>query len=99
MTTRRIHTAEFKRDAVQLARTSGNLSGTARDLGISVSLLRKWRNAQQTNGETAFPGQGRQALSPEQQEIQQLRKENEILRQEREILKKATAFFVKETTR
>ena len=99
MTTRRIHTAEFKRDAVQLARTSGNLSGTARDLGISVSLLRKWRNAQQTNGEIAFPGQGRQALSPEQHEIQRLRKENEILRQEREILKKAAAFFAKETTR
>ena len=99
MTTRRIHSAEFKRDAVQLAQTSGNLSGTARDLGISVSLLRKWRNAQQTNGEIAFPGQGRQALSPEQQEIQRLRKENEILRQEREILKKATAFFAKETLR
>lgn len=99
MTTRRIHSAEFKRDAVQLARTSGNLSGTARDLGISVSLLRKWRNAQQTNGEIAFPGQGRQALSPEQHEIQRLRKENEILRQEREILKKAAAFFAKETTR
>lgn len=32
MMNRRIHTAEFKRDAVQLARTSGNLSGTARDL-------------------------------------------------------------------
>ena len=112
MTTRRIHSAEFKRDAVQLARTSGNLFGTARDLGISVSLLRKWWNAQQTHGESAFPGQGRQALSPEQQEIQRLRKENEILRQEREILKKATAclgqnstrmglarFFAKETTR
>lgn len=99
MTTRRIHTAEFKRDAMQLARTSGNLSGTARDLGIRVSLLRKWRDAQQTNGATAFPGQGRQALSPEQQEIQRLRKENEILRQEREILKKATAFFAKETLR
>ena len=90
MTTRRIHSAEFKRDAVQLARTSGNLSGTARDLGISVSLLRKWRNAQQTNGEAAFPGRGRQILSPEQQEIQRLRKENEILRQEREILEHLT---------
>lgn len=33
MTHRRIHSAEFKRDAVQLARTSGNLSHTARELG------------------------------------------------------------------
>ncbi|WP_162485369.1 IS3-like element ISDds1 family transposase [Deinococcus deserti] len=88
MTDRRIHTAEFKRDAVQLARTSGNLSGTARDLGINSSLLRKWMNAEQEKGELAFPGQGKQLLTPEQQEIQRLRKENEILRQEREIPKK-----------
>lgn len=99
MTNRRIHTAEFKRDAVQLARISGNLSGTARDLGINVSLLRKWMNTEQEKGESAFPGQGKQVLTPEQQEIQRLRKENEILRQEREILKKAAAFFAKETTR
>ena len=99
MTNRRTHSAEFKRDAVQLARTSGNLSGTARDLGINVSLLRKWMNAEQEKGERAFPGQGKQSLTLEQQEIQRLRKENEILRQEREILKKAAAFIAKETTR
>ncbi|GMA15373.1 transposase [Deinococcus metallilatus] len=78
---------------MQLARTSGNLSGTARDLGINVSLLRKWMNAEQEKGEAAFPGQGKQILTPEQQEIQRLRKENETLRQEREILKKAAAFL------
>lgn len=99
MISRRIRTAEFKRDAVQLARTSGNLSGTARDLGINASLLRKWMNAERENGESAFPGQGKQVLTPEQQEIQRLRKENEILRQECEILKKAGAFSAKETTR
>ncbi|ULH17605.1 IS3 family transposase (plasmid) [Deinococcus sp. KNUC1210] len=89
MTNRRMHSAEFKRDAIQLARTSGNLTGTARDLGINASLLRKWMNAEQAQGERAFPGQGKQSLTPEQQEIQRLRRENEILRQEREILKKA----------
>lgn len=99
MTNRRTHSAEFKRDAIQLARTSGNLSGTARDLGINVSLLRKWMNAEQEKGEGAFPGQGKQVLTAEQQELQRLRKENEILRQEREILKKAAAFFAKEITR
>ncbi|MBB5234157.1 transposase-like protein [Deinococcus budaensis] len=41
MTDRRTHSAEFKRDAVQLAQTSGNLSGTARDLGVNASLLRR----------------------------------------------------------
>lgn len=69
MTHCRIHTAEFKRDAVQLTRTSGNLSATARDLGINVTLLRKWMNAEEARGELAFLGQGKQVLTPEQQEI------------------------------
>jgi transposase len=99
MTHRRIHSAEFKRDAVQLARMSGNLSHTARELGLNASLLRKWLTTEQSQGEAAFPGQGKQHLTPEQQEIRRLRKENEILRQEREILKKAAAFFARETIR
>ena len=47
-------------------------------------------------GQAAFPGLGRSTLTPQEQEIQRLRKEVEILRQEREILKKAAAFFAKE---
>jgi transposase len=99
MTTRTVHTTEFKRDAVQLARTSGNISGTARDLGINVSLLRKWMTAEQEHGLAAFPGHGQQVLSVDQQEIRRLRKEIEILRQEREILKKATACLGQNGTR
>jgi len=91
MTIRRIHTTEFKRDAVQLARTSGNASDTARNLGIQVSILRKWMTAEQEDGQTAFSGHGQQVLSADQQELRRLRKEVEILRQEREILKKAAA--------
>ena len=83
---------------MQLARTSRNIFSTA-NLGINVSLLRKWMTAEQNNGQAAFPGQGQQVLSADQQELRRLRKEVEILRQEREILKKATAFFAKETTR
>ncbi len=63
MTHRRIHSAEFKRDAVQLARMSGNLSHTARELGLNASLLRKWLNTEQEQGEAAFPGQGKQNLT------------------------------------
>ena len=40
-------------------------------------------------------GQGR--LTPEKEELQKLRKENQRLRMERDILKKATAFFAKES--
>jgi transposase len=36
-------------------------------------------------------------LTPEQEEIRQLRAENKRLKMEKEILKKATVFFAKET--
>ena len=86
MTNRRTYTAEFKRDAVRLAQSTENITSTARDLGIGLSALRKWIKAALDAGEQAFPGQGRPALTTEQQELKRLRKENEILRQEREIL-------------
>ena len=81
MTTHRVHRPEFKQDAVRLARTSGNVSATARNLGIQVSLLRRRMKAEQDEGQVAFPGHGQQVLTAEQQEIRRLRKENEILRQ------------------
>ena len=45
MTKRKVYAVEFKQDAVQLARSSGNISQTARDLDVGVSLLRKWITA------------------------------------------------------
>ncbi|GAA4011802.1 hypothetical protein GCM10022631_24830 [Deinococcus rubellus] len=47
MTGRRVYFAEFKRDAVQLARTSRNLSSPTNDLDINVSLPRKWTKVKQ----------------------------------------------------
>ena len=41
-----------------------------------------------------FPGKGR--LSPEDEELRQLRRENNRLRRERDILKKAVATFSEE---
>ena len=87
MTTRKTYTAEFKRQAIELAaREDVGPSRAARDLGISPSVLYRWRLQAQKAGEAAFPGQGRTTLTPQEQEIQRLRKENEILCQEREIL-------------
>jgi transposase len=91
MTNRRTYIAEFKRDAVRLAQSTEHITSTARDLGIGISALRKWIKAAQDAGARAFPGQGRPALSTEQQEFKRLWKENEILCLEREILKKAAA--------
>jgi transposase len=86
-------TKEFKQEAVKLAETSKkSKTEIARDLGISDSALSKWCKEFGTLGEQAFPGKGHQTALEE--EIRQLKRENEILRQERDILKKAVRIFV-----
>jgi transposase len=86
------YTKEFKQEAVKLVETSNkSKSVIARDLGISDSALSKWCKEFVNDGDNAFPGKGHQ--SPLEEEIKQLKKENEILRQERDILKKAVRIF------
>lgn len=88
MTTRRTFTKEFKLDAVRLAMSSGNVTGTARDLGITSSALWRWKKQYEENQEQAFPGRG----NPRDAELAELKRENARLRQERDILKKAVGW-------
>ncbi|UQN10638.1 transposase [Deinococcus sp. QL22] len=98
MTPRRIFNTEYKREAVHLTQRPGmTVTQAARDLGIGISTLQRWLREASQQGDAAFPGVGRQHLTPEQEEIRRLRKEVEILREEREILKKVTAFFAKQS--
>ncbi len=86
------YTKEFKQEAVKLVETSSKTkSEIARDLGISDSALSKWCKEFANHGEEAFPGKGQQTSLEE--EVKQLKRENEILRQERDILKKAVRIF------
>ena len=86
------YTKEFKQEAVKLVETSNKTkSEIARDLGVSDSALSKWCKEFANQGEQAFPGKGHQTSIEE--EIKQLKRENEILRQERDILKKAVRIF------
>jgi transposase len=88
----RVFTQEFKREAVQLAETSGkSKTQIARDLGISDSALHAWRKQFAANGNQAFPGKGHQTELEE--ENRRLQRENDILKQEREVLKKAVRIF------
>ncbi len=92
MKTRRGYTREFKLEVLQLLETSGKTAdGLEKELGIGKGCVSRWRKEFGGNGDAAFPGQGR--LSPEQQRVRDLERENEILRQERDILKKAVAIF------
>jgi len=89
---RKQYTREFKLEAIQLLKTSGrSASQLERDLDIGRGSLWRWKREFAADGEEAFPGHGR--LTPEQDQLRQLERENEILRQERDILKKAIAIF------
>jgi len=85
-------TAEFKREAVELSRTSDKtVAQIARELGISPKLLYRWRSERAEMKEEAFPGQGnRPALEAENA---RLRREVARLEQEREILRNALGIF------
>ena len=92
MKKRKKYTAEFKREAIRLAETSGKrVSEIERDLGLWRGAISGWRRALKRKGEEAFPGQGR--LTETEERIRKLERENEILRQERDILKKAVTIF------
>lgn len=85
--TKRRFSDQFKRESVRLLRDSGKrITPIARELGISTSLLARWRrqvDAEEKNG-----------LTPDDvDELKRLRRENARLREEVEILGKATAFF------
>jgi len=88
----RTYTREFKQEVVQLVRSSDKSQAQiARDLGIADSTLHHWCKLFSEQGEQAFPGSGHQ--TPQEEELRQLRRENDLLRQERDILKKAIGIF------
>jgi transposase len=90
--TRRTYTREFKIEAVRLLETSGKSAPQLeRELGIGAGCVSRWKREFAEEGENAFPGRGR--LTPDQERIHQLERENEILCQERDILRKAVAIF------
>ena len=89
MTDRKTYSKEFKLEAVRLAETNGNLSQTARDLGIHQSMLGKWKRQFKDHGQQAFPGSGK----PKDEELAHLRKELKRLEEENAILKKAVGIF------
>jgi transposase len=83
----------FKKDAVRrlLARGSKSVSEIAKELGVSSSMLHRWRERfepELTGG--AQPSQG------EREEIERLRSELRDVKAENTLLKKVAALFAKE---
>jgi len=91
------YSEEYRRDAVALVRDGGvPLKTASRDLGVHPETLRGWVKRDRVDRGEGEPGV---VTSAEKAELQALRKRVVVLEQERDLLKKATAFFVKETTR
>lgn len=88
----RKYTLEFKQEAAKLVIEKGySQKEAAQELGISPKNMTRWIQELINSGKSRTI-----SLSPDQEEIKRLRKENERLRMERDILKKAAAFFANE---
>ena len=89
---RKRYSREFKWEAVRLLEERGeSICQVARELELNASQLSRWKRELEEDPEESFPGQGR--LKPRDEEVRQLRRENERLRQQLAILKKTVAIF------
>ena len=87
------HPAEFRRRAVELARTGDKpVAALAKDLGISESCLRNWM----AQADADDGGRADRLTTAEKEELTELRRRNRRLEMENEILKRAAAYFAKE---
>ncbi|MGI8664471.1 MAG: transposase [Jatrophihabitans sp.] len=84
--------AEFRRRAVELVRR-GEQPATqiAKDVGISVSCLRRWVSVDDVDS-----GRKEGLSSDERRELVELRRRMRVLEMENEILKRASAYFAGE---
>ena len=90
---------EFRRDAVELVRSSGrSLREVGKELGVNHETLRNWVNAAKRAG--FGPRDGAESISgDEREELRRLRKKVAELELEKEILRKAAQYFAKEMGR
>jgi len=91
------YTREFKLEAVRQTLESGKSTAQiARELGISMKRLYKWRDEVQKKKDKVFPGHGKSTEVYKDTELRRLQAENKKLKQERDILKKTLIFFAKD---
>ena len=87
--TRRTFDEEFKKRAVQLSYSEDRaVKGTAESLGISPTMLHRWRKTYTPDGDKTRMASQKEELNKLQRRIAELEEENDIL-------KKASAYFAK----
>ena len=91
----RTYSDEFKAEAVKkIADNNGNISATAKQLGIAMQTLSNWQN-KATQGKLVGTEQYDPQLMAVLEENKRLKRQLKVAEEEREILKKATAYFAK----
>lgn len=93
---RRSYDKSFKLMAVELHRSGKPAVAVAKELGIAAEMLRRWTREFSVHDTRSFPGNGKQDLTPEQKEIQALKKALQEAELENRILKKAVSIFSRE---
>jgi len=92
----RTYSTEFKAEAVKkIADNNGNISATAKQLGIAMQTLSNWHN-KANQGKLVGTKQYDPELMAILEENKRLKRDLKIAQEEREILKKATAYFANE---
>lgn len=93
----KIYTAEFKAEAIKaIEENNGNVTGTARQLGISMQTLANWHNKAKA-GTLVGTLQYSPDLVALLEENKKLKQQLKTAEMEREFLKKAAAYFAKES--
>lgn len=91
----RTYSDEFKAEAVKkIAENNGNISATAKQLGIAMQTLSNWQK-KANQGKLKGTEQYDPQLMAVMEENKHLKRQLKIAEEEREILKKATAYFAK----
>ena len=90
---RRTFTKEFRHEAASLVVTqSFSISEACRAMSVSETAIRRW--VQQLQGEHSGVPPKAQALTPDQQRIQELESQIKRLEREKSTLKKATVLLM-----
>jgi transposase len=91
----RMYTDDFKREALELLKSSGKgAKELERELGMTPGLLLKWRDRYQVvTSENQASKLGPSELEAAKREIQHLQRELRKVAEEREILKKVVNIF------
>ena len=93
----RTYSEEFKAEAVKkISDNNGNISTTAKQLGIAMQTLSNWNN-KANQGKLVGTEQYDPQLIAVLEENKRLKRQLKVAEEEREILKKAAAYFAKET--